>query len=380
MTPGGGAAGAAAFDLLSPPLVQAAVEEALAAYVGGVAADPGGEAPGGPVGAGLGPLHAGRLDGTLQAYPSYANRVYGLRLDESCPTPGPGGGREGRELVAKFYRPGRWSAAALLAEHRLVAELAAAEIPVAAPLVLPGGSGLAELVLEDEASGAEVELRFALYPKRGGRNFDAEGEEDWRRLGSLVGRMHRVGEKARAPERVAWEPGTIAAYAEELLEEGLVHPKYEEYFADLVEKALNAVAPRFEGIPRIRLHGDLHRGNILDRPGEGLLLIDFDDCCEGPAVQDLWLLLPDRAAACPRELSLLLEGYTAFRSLSPRELELVEPLRLMRMIHFLAWRGRQRHDRWFAREFPTWGSEAFWGDELEALREQVEALDQPIRI
>ena len=138
--------------------------------------------------------------------------------------------------------------------------------------------------------------------------------------------------------------------------------------------------PRFEGLSFRSIHGDCHRGNILDRlgssskPGDGLLIIDFDDMMMGPAVQDLWLLLPDHAEQCRKELGLLVEGYEAFLSFDRRELELVEGLRFMRMVYFLAWRSKQRNDKWFKESFPDWGSKAFWTAELEDLRDQAELV------
>ncbi|HOX30790.1 MAG TPA: serine/threonine protein kinase [Spirochaetales bacterium] len=332
---------AGSFDLLGPELVVEAAEGSLPGL---------------------------RLDGTVSAYPSYVNRVYGLRSEE------------GGELVAKFYRPGRWSRAAIAEEHRFLRDCAAAEIPVVIPLELAGGESLGELILEDEAGGPDLAFLFALFPKMGGRNFDAEGDEDWTRLGSLLGRVHAAGAAGSAPARERCGPRELSlpqlAY---LLEGGHLHPDHRRPFEKLCRGLLEEIAPLFEGRRSLRIHGDCHRGNILDRPGEGLVLIDFDDMMTGPAAQDLWLLLPDHAASCGRELAMLIDGYEAFRPFDRRELELVEPLRFMRMIHFLAWRARQRRDLWFRGSFPDWGGEAFWIKELEDLRDQArlvrEALD-----
>ena len=328
----------AAFDLLGPAEIVRAAETAL----------------------GL------RLDGTVSAYPSYINRVYGLRRED------------GGELVAKFYRPGRWSPEALAEEHRFVRDCAEAELPVAAPLELAGGGSLGELRLEVE-TGGETAIRFALYPKMGGRNFDAERDEDWLRLGALVGRCHAVGALGRAEHRPTCDPVLLTVpLAQGLLDQGLVHPKLEDEFADLCSETLESIIPLFQPIAYGRIHGDCHRGNILDRPGEGLMLIDFDDMMTGPAVQDLWLLLPDRAGLCVRELELLIEGYEPFSRFDRRELALIESLRFMRMVYFLAWRSRQRGDAWFAREFPDWGGEAFWIRELEDLRDQARVIGQEL--
>jgi Ser/Thr protein kinase RdoA (MazF antagonist) len=326
-----GASSLGSYDLLSPDAISAAVEGSL----------------------GIG------SDGTLSAYPSYVNRVYGLRLDDD------------REIVVKFYRPGRWSRACILEEHRFIADAAGAELPVATPLALEGGDTLGELILEDEAG--ESAFYFAIFPKMGGRNFDAEADDDWLRLGAVLGRLHAVGGLRKAPARLICSPESLTAVQlQELFDQGLVHPEVARELREICARVIDFLAPRFAGLATRRIHGDCHRGNILDRPGEGLYVIDFDDMMTGPAVQDLWLLLPDHAEKCHRELGLLVEGYETFLPFDRRELALIEGLRFMRMLYFLAWRARQRHDRWFRESFPDWGNKAFWLTELEDLRDQAE--------
>ena len=139
------------------------------------------------------------------------------------------------------------------------------------------------------------------------------------------------------------------------------------------------IDPVFHDARAHRIHGDCHRGNVIDRPGDGLALIDFDDMMTGPPVQDLWLMLPDHAAQSARELSALLEGYEQFQAFDRSTLRLIEPLRFMRMIYFLAWRARQRNDYWFRGSFPDWGTEAFWIKETEDLREQAAVVRAALR-
>jgi Ser/Thr protein kinase RdoA (MazF antagonist) len=346
--------GYGSFDLLSPDAIASAVEGAT----------------------GVG------TEGALQAYPSYVNRVYGLRLED------------GREIIAKFYRPGRWDRDGILDEHRFLADCAAAELPVVSPIAMPGGGTLGELTLEGEgegesegeSEGGEAEFLFAVFPKMGGRNFDAEGDSDWLRLGALLGRLHAVGDVRAAPSRVRCGPRTLTEpLLDGLLDEGVVHADHRSQLEDVCRRALDALAPRFEGLAERRIHGDCHRGNILDRLGDaktgdsGLLVIDFDDMMNGPASQDIWLLLPDHASKCRRELALLLEGYESFLPFDRRELALVEGLRLMRMIYFLAWRSRQRGDLWFRSSFPDWGSEAFWIEQIDDLADQAELALEDLR-
>lgn len=302
------------------------------------------------------------LEGVWIPYPSYVNRVYGLRSIE------------GRDFVAKFYRPGRWTTEAIREEHAFLAELAEAEIPVASPLPDSDGDTLPALVLET-GDGGEIQFPFALFPRRGGMGFDAETDEDWLRLGRLAGRVHTVGALRSAEHRVSFQPGLLSSYLRELELEGLPHPECRAEFFQAVEEARIILDPLLAESRIFRIHGDFHRGNILDRPGEGLLLMDFDDMAMGPAVQDLWLLLPGPSDECRREFNLILEGYEEFRPFDPEERALIEPLRFLRMIHYLAWQARQRRDSGFLRHFPDWGSRAFWIKETEDLRDQLKRVD-----
>jgi len=309
------------------------------------------------------------LDGTLDSYPSYVNRVYGMRRED------------GVALVAKFYRPGRWTRAAILDEHRFLRDLAAAEIPVIAPLAGADGGTLqeADVAAEGAAEDCPVQFLFAVFPRVGGRTFEPESSEDLLRFGSLVGRCHAVGRAAAAPDRSVCEPsGLTASFVRELLEADLVHPECRQDFEQIATRTIARIAPLFVGVPFERIHGDCHRGNLIDRPDGGLALIDFDDMMIGPAVQDAWLVLPGYAADSRRELELVLEGFERFSPFDRRTLRLIEPLRFMRMIYFLAWRARQRDDYWFRSSFPDWGTEAFWIKETEDLRVQAAVIDEAL--
>jgi len=325
----------AVFDSLSPDLALSAVGEAF----------------------GLDP------DGSFFAYPSYANRVYGLKADS------------GEEYVAKFYRPGRWTVQAILEEHDFVAELAVAEIPVVSPLADLDGCTLPEMVVETQ--NGETVFPFALFPKRGGRLFDAEREEDWLRLGALSGRIHAIGAKRQFRHRVCVAPGLASTYSRDILEGGSVHPEAVRQLEPILAKATSIIdqALGSTSVASIRLHGDFHRGNVLDRAGTGLLAIDFDDAASGPAVQDLWLLLPGQADECRRELGLIVEGYEAFMPFDRSALSLVEPLRLLRMVHFIAWQAKQRSDRGFHDRFEGWGSKSFWMNQIVDLTDQTERIE-----
>src|SRR6056297_2003413 len=317
-----------------------------------------------------------RLDGNIIQYNSYINRVYELHAED------------GPAYMVKFYRPGRWSEDAILEEHRFIQDCVEIDIPTVAPLPDADGDTLAvmEVVDPDErsldgtdglestaglADGAQ-EYYFALFPKKGGRNFDAESEEDWLRLGALVGRMHTAARRSGAEQRQYCLPGPIIEQCLQELDEGnAVHPEHRPEFFELAGEIRRRIEPLFEDIPLQRVHGDCHRGNILERPGEGLLLIDFDDMMVGPAIQDLWLLLPSRVDDCPQEFNLIAEGYEQFLPFDYSQKRLIEPLRAMRMLYYLAWSARQRNDHRFKTEHPHWGGSAFWSKEIEDLRDQL---------
>ena len=302
-----------------------------------------------------------RCSNLCRTLTSYINRVYDVELDD------------GSWVVAKFYRPGRWSRDALQDEQDFLFELAGEEVPVVAPR-----RGVDGRLLQDHHG-----MCYALFPKKGGRALDEPTPLQWTELGRLLARVHAVG--ARHPPRDRIEIGprqSAAAQLEEILEAGFPRPSVRAEYETTARGILDLVAPLFEGVEKIRIHGDAHANNILNRPGEALTLIDFDDMAVGPPVQDLWMLLPGHLQQSTRELGLLLDGYETFRELDRSALRLIEPLRAMRFIHFTAWCARQKADGGFARLAPDWGSEAFWKQEIHDLRQQrqeiEDALERPL--
>lgn len=279
--------------------------------------------------------------------PSYINRVYELKCEE------------GQSYIVKFYRPGRWSKETLLDEHFFLNDCSEFEIPVVAPLQLKNGSTLGNI----------NEILFTVFPKRAGRQFDIEDDESWTRVGSLLGRIHNVGAQNKASHRLTLTPAeTTLKYLDDL--SLIVSEKWKQPFTDIVNRIVDTIIPYFEGLETIRIHGDFHVGNILNRMEQGLMIIDFDDMMNGPGVQDFWLLLPDHYPASKKYLDLLLSGYSQFRDVNPRSALLIEGLRAMRMIYFTAWSAMQRDDYQFKNRFPDWGNESFWSRETSDLRVQ----------
>jgi Ser/Thr protein kinase RdoA (MazF antagonist) len=293
-----------------------------------------------------------QLTGLTSPLPSYINRVYELQSVA------------GERLIAKFYRPGRWDRAALQDEHDFVLDCAAEEIPVVAPLALASG----------ETIGEYDGILYSVFPKRSGREMSLHDNEGWLRLGRLVGRIHLAGAGRDAENRLHMHPETTTIPEIKRLLGGFMSRHQADRFKDVTGRIVDIALREFEGVELQRIHGDCHRANILERPGEGLMVIDFDDMVMGPAVQDIWLLLPGHANQSRREINLILEGYEQFMDFDDRQLRLVEILRAMRIIYFLSWCSTQIDDFKFQSNFPDWGSDGFWQREVADLEHQYHAI------
>jgi Ser/Thr protein kinase RdoA (MazF antagonist) len=298
-----------------------------------------------------------RGDGRLLALNSYENRVYQVWLED------------GASVVAKFYRPGRWSDAQILEEHAFVQELAAREIPAVPPLALPGAT-----------LAAHAGFRFAVFPRRGGRTPELESEDTLRWLGRFIGRIHAVGATCPFATRPTLDRDTFGREPRDwLLAHEFVPPDLREAWTRAADQALQGVAHCYQragGVRTLRLHGDCHAGNVLWTDG-GPHFVDFDDARTGPAVQDLWMLLSGERAAMEGQLARLLEGYRQFRDFDARELHLVEALRTLRLLHYSAWIARRWDDPAFPAAFPWFNTQRYWQDRILELREQIALMDEP---
>ena len=288
---------------------------------------------------------------------SYINRVYDVQMDD------------GSWVVVKFYRPGRWSRDALQDEQDFLFELSQQEIPVIAPMKCADGQFLQE----------HCGMYYAVFPKKGGRACDEPTDRQWLELGRLLARVHGVGALHPPRDRIEIGPRRSSAeHARRILESDFGRPGLRAEYGQVVQEVLDRIAPLFDGAELIRIHGDLHANNILQRPGEPLRLIDFDDMALGPPVQDLWMMLPGHVRDSRAELDRLLEGYETFRDFDYATLRLIEPLRAMRFLHFTAWCARQKADGGFARLAPDWGSERFWKQEIHDLRQQLQEIEDAL--
>jgi Ser/Thr protein kinase RdoA (MazF antagonist) len=297
-----------------------------------------------------------RCTGAVLELNSYENRVYRIGLEDAAP------------VVAKFYRPARWSDEAILEEHDFTLELAALDIPVVPPLADAGVS------LHHAGP-----FRFALYPLKGGRAPDLENAEQLTQFGRFLGRIHACG----AQRDFAYRPTlSVEHFGDDsyayLLDHGFLPPELAANYEKLAEDVLDAVEDRMAeagDVEILRLHGDCHPGNILWTDA-GPHIVDFDDARMGPAMQDLWMFVTGERADMELHLGELLTGYTHFFDFDTRELALIEPLRTLRIMHYAAWLGRRWDDPAFRRAFPWFNTQHYWQEHILALKEQAALLNE----
>ncbi|MEO7148769.1 MAG: serine/threonine protein kinase [Rhodanobacteraceae bacterium] len=289
-------------------------------------------------------------DGRLLALNSYENRVYQIGIEG------------GTFVVAKFYRPHRWSDAAIAEEHAFARELAEAELPVIAPLGLNG-----RMLLQHDG------FRYAVYPRRGGRAPELESREHLEWTGRLIARMHGVGARATFKHRGSIDRETfIAAPARAVLASPLLPERQRDKYRQAIAHVDAAVTARFDDVgvvACIRLHGDCHPGNLL-WTNAGPHFVDLDDARMGPAVQDLWMLANDDVS-----LDALLEGYQQFRDFAPNERALIPALRAMRQVHWAGWIAQRWHDPAFPTAFPFAAEPSWWDRHVDDLNDAAQALE-----
>ena len=302
-----------------------------------------------------------RCDGRQMALNSYENRVYQVGIEGAMP------------LIAKFYRPKRWSDAQILEEHSFAAELAAAEIPVVAPLPVNGAT-------LHHFSG----FRFALFARRGGRTPELENPETLEWLGRFLGRIHAIGGTRPFTTRPTLDAQTFGRESRDwLLADQVIPPDLRLPWQGAADLALEHVAhchERAGQLALIRLHGDCHPGNVLwveEGAERGPHFVDLDDARMAPAIQDLWMLLPGDREAASQALGFLLKGYEDFCDFDDRQLHLIEALRTLRLMHHSAWIARRWADPAFPAAFPWFASPRYWQDRILELKEQVALMQEP---
>ena len=297
-----------------------------------------------------------RCDGRFLALNSYENRVYQVGIEDAQP------------LVAKFYRPQRWSDAAILEEHAFVQELVAREIPVVPAMLLNGHT------LHHHAG-----FRFAVFKKQGGRAPELENADTLEWLGRFLGRIHAVGKLQPYQQRPTLNPHTFGEQPLAwLLQHNFIPQDITEAYQTVAQQALQEVQhcyARAGEIELLRLHGDCHASNVL-WTDDGPHFVDFDDSRMGPAIQDLWMLLSGERSDMQKQLSDVLAGYEDFCEFNPRELHLIEALRTLRLIHYSAWLAQRWEDPAFKLAFPWFNTQRYWQDRILELREQIALMQE----
>ncbi len=302
-----------------------------------------------------------RCDGRLLALNSYENRVYQVGLEDQTP------------LIAKFYRPERWSDAQIVEEHEFSIELAGHELPVIAPLRNQAGASLCRY------GATESPFRFALYPRQGGHAPEFDNLDNLLILGRLLGRIHLIGASRPFVHRPRIDSQRFGHDSVTLISAGFVPPELQASYdsiTDLLLQRIDEIMRRAGAIDYIRVHGDCHAGNMLWRDNVPHL-VDFDDARMAPAVQDIWMMLSGNRPRQTAQLAELLEGYNEFFDFRLRELQLIEALRTLRILYFSAWLARRWTDPAFPHSFPWFNTARYWDNHILDLREQLAALDEP---
>ncbi len=288
---------------------------------------------------------------------SYENRVYQVGIEEREP------------LIVKFYRPERWTKSQILEEHEFTRELASHELPVVAPLRNAAGETL------HKYRG----FLFSLSPRKGGHSPELDNLEHLLVIGRLLGRIHLIGAGRPFRKRPKLDSHSYGHECVAYITESFIPNEYRESYQSLTRDLLQQIDERFAQmttITHIRVHGDCHNGNMLWRD-DAPNFVDFDDARMAPAIQDLWMLLSGPENQQRRQLGKIMDGYCQFYDFSPAELQLIEPLRTLRMLHYSAWLARRWEDPAFPRTFPWFNSMQYWGEHILELREQLSALQEP---
>lgn len=295
----------------------------------------------------------------LRVFPlnSYENRVYQVGIEGEAP------------LIAKFYRPNRWTLDQIREEHTFSLALADLEIPVVPPIINEQGESLFEY----------GEHRFSLSPRRGGHAPSLDDMDTLYRMGQHLGRIHAMGQVEDFAHRPALTLEDFGIRSRSyLLENNFIPnslvPAYETLSQHLIEKMQSAMEE--VDYRSIRLHGDCHPGNVLQRE-DSLYFVDFDDSRMGPAIQDIWMLLSGDKTQQQAQLGEILEGYEEFCEFNPAELPLIESFRTLRLMHYAAWLARRWEDPAFPQAFPWFNTERYWSEHILELREQLSGLDEP---
>lgn len=307
-----------------------------------------------------------RVTGRCLTLNSMENRVYEVELDlDDSPEE-----RSDSFRVVKFYRPGRWTREQIEEEHQFLFDLAELEIPVVAPIRDIAGSSVQ--ILRDNQTGSEI--FFTLFPKCGGRSPDELSTDQLVQVGRLLGRIHAVGKTREAKHRLTLTPENFGYKNLEIIGAAeSLRGQTRSHYLKVAEQLLEKMEPLFSSAELQRIHGDCHLGNLIWSK-LGMTFVDFDDMVVGPPVQDLWLLAPGGDREASIQLEVLIDSYGEWHTFDKKSLELIEPLRTLRLIHFSAWLVKRWEDPAFPARFPFFGTESYWAEQIRNLNEQMQSF------
>ena len=304
-----------------------------------------------------------RATGRLLQFNSLENRVYEVEIETEDDTRS-----WQRKKIIKFYRPGRWSKEQILDEHIFLNDLSSEGIPVAAPEPFEDGSTLTKL--------NDLDMYCSIFPRVRGRNPDELTAEQFESLGRILARLHNVGESRQSQHRLNLDTNSLGTEnLKNIIDTNSIPKELKNVYKQTFEKILDLTEPHLSCIPKQRIHGDCHMGNVLTG-AEGLFFVDFDDMLVGPPVQDIWLLTPGRDKGSNTMRNSLISGYQTLRHFDTTQLKLTESLRAMRYVHFSAWIGKRFDDPYFQRTFPNYGTWNYWNEQRQDLEQQLTLIEQ----
>jgi len=301
-----------------------------------------------------------KTTGRILPMNSFENRVYEVEIENPNATQ-----PSENFIIAKYYRPGRWTKEQILEEHEFLLDLKNQEIPVIAPIVV---DGISLFNLENS------DIYYSIFPKQGGRSPDEFDLPTTQQLGRTLGRIHAVGKLKTCHHRLTLNAKNYGlSNLETILSNNFVPPHLKKSYESVAKTVCQIATTSLTSFPVQRIHGDCHKGNVLWRP-EGLFFIDFDDMVLGPPVQDIWLLFPSRDDDSKRQIDEFLNSYEEFYSFDDQSLKIIEVLRALRLIHFSAWIGKRFEDQAFQKSFSWYGTDNYWQEQIQDLEDQIKLI------
>lgn len=298
-----------------------------------------------------------QVTGEFTQLNSYENRVFDIQLENHSHT-------EIDRVIAKFYRPARWSKETIEDEHEFLFDLKSEGISAVAPLTIKNSIDRHSTIILHEG------IFVSFFPKIKARMPQEILLPDFPSVGRLLARIHNIGSQKASTHRI--EIGSDAWDNLKLLQNWIA-PEVIHRYNQASENILDFLFEKLDFEQFIRIHGDCHRGNLL-HDGKQFFIVDFDDFCNGPEIQDFWMLLGGEFDNA--EQNAFVQGYEELREFPYWQMELIDPLRGLRIINYAAWIAKRWNDPSFPRLFPEFNTYRYWAEEVEALEKISWKIDQ----